>query len=32
MYAASALSRFIDRRGLVLSDEPERSSPEAAAR
>jgi GAF domain-containing protein len=27
MYAASALSRFLDRRGLVLSDEPERSSP-----
>ncbi|HVW29661.1 MAG TPA: GAF domain-containing protein [Polyangiaceae bacterium] len=27
LYAASALSRFLDRRGLVLSDEPERSSP-----
>lgn len=27
MYAANALSRFLDRRGLVLSDEPERSSP-----
>jgi GAF domain-containing protein len=27
MYAASALSRFLDRRGLVLSDEPELSSP-----
>ncbi|HEX3594232.1 MAG TPA: GAF domain-containing protein [Polyangiaceae bacterium] len=27
MYAASTLSRFISRRGLVLSDEPERSSP-----
>lgn len=27
MYAASALSRFLTRRGLVLSDEPERSSP-----
>lgn len=26
-YAASALSRFVDRRGLVLSDEPELSSP-----
>jgi len=31
MYAASALSRFIDRRGLVLSDEPERSSPGSIA-
>jgi hypothetical protein len=26
-YAASALARFLDRRGLVLSDEPELSSP-----